>query len=357
MVDHKLLVPAYKLTFSRDASAGGGAAVVLGPAASSGKVVDTTDEPKASTVVELRVELDMDVPADGLLLVMGQVGTFRPARGDAVKVELGYADDDRGLFHVLTGGVVGAEAGLVTRRLSANSAAEVLLAATANEHFVGKSAGELVKELASRAGVPVDTVEDGIQFPSYVVDGRRSIGRHLRDLAELCGFDLYVTPEGKLVFKQFVGGRTVHVFEYGRDILELELLDERPVAGKVRAFGESPGASQGENSWAWLTKDFSPQVGESGTGDRVRLLEHAALRTGTSASRAATAAFTHLRRHARRGRLLLTGQPQVALGDAVRIRKVPESALDGSYQVRAVTHVITKSSGFTTAIEFRSLES
>ena len=58
-----LLHPAYKLTIGE-------------------KIVDTTDEPQASTLVSLSVVLDMDVPADGFTLVLGQVGGFQPQRGD-----------------------------------------------------------------------------------------------------------------------------------------------------------------------------------------------------------------------------------------------------------------------------------
>ena len=46
----------------------------------------------ASTVEHLRVELGMDGAADRLVLDLGQVGTFRPAVGQQVTVELGYTD-------------------------------------------------------------------------------------------------------------------------------------------------------------------------------------------------------------------------------------------------------------------------
>jgi phage protein D len=80
------------------------------------------------------------------------------------------------------------------------------------------------------------------------------------------------------------------------------------------------------------------------------------LRTPAAARQAAEAAFTHFNRQAVRGRLLVTGSPQVRLGDALRLQSVPEQALNAAYQVRAVTHRITKLGGFTTDIQFRSLE-
>jgi hypothetical protein len=359
MADSTLLTPAYKLTFSQAASAAGGAlgavTSVAAPALSGGKVVDTTGEPQASTVVNLKVILDLDAPADSLTLVMGQVGSFRPQKGDQVKVELGYADDDRGLFHVITADLMNTEPGLTRRRLVGHTAIHKLLAAFADEHFEAKNAGEIVKDLAGRAGVDVERAEQGIRFPAYVVDGRRSLYHHMRDLAGLCGFDLYVTPEGKLVFEKFVGGKTVHVFEYGKHIIDLDIYQREQAAPTVEAWGESPGTGPTE-SWAWLTKDFAPNKGTAGDGAPVYLLERPALRTAQAAQKAAQALQTHFKRAAVRGRLFLTGNPQVKLGDAMRLKSLPDDTLNASYQVRAITHWITKSGGFTTTIEFRSIE-
>jgi hypothetical protein len=351
MAEHKLLTPAYKLTFSQAASAGGGVGV---PSLSGGKVVDTTSEAQASTVVELKVVLDLDTPTDSLTLIMGQVGSFRPQKGDQVKVELGYADDDRGLFHVITADLIDIESGLTRRRLVGHSSMQKLLTSFAGEHFEAKTAGEIIEDLAGRPGISVERTEPGSRFPAYVVDGPRSLYHHMRDLAGLCGFDLYITPEGKLVFEKFVGGQTVHIFEFGKHILDLDVYQREPTAPAVEARGESPGTGPTE-SWAWLTKDFASNKGTAGEGNPVFLLEHPALRNAQAARNAARALQTNLTRSALRGRLFLTGSPQVKLGDAIRLKSLPDESLNASFQVRAVTHRITKSAGFTTTIEFRSI--
>src|SRR5258708_8113663 len=69
-----MLKPAYKLTIG-------------------GNVVDTTDEPKASTVVDLAVYLDLDTPADAVQLTLGSVGFLKPKQDDDATIELGYADN------------------------------------------------------------------------------------------------------------------------------------------------------------------------------------------------------------------------------------------------------------------------
>jgi phage protein D len=330
-----LLTPAYKLT--------------LGD-----RIVDTTDEPQASTVVSLTVALDLEAPADSCTLVMGQVGSFRPQRGDEAAIELGYADNG-GLTQVLSGTLTAIEPSLTIRRLVVHSAAASLLRSFADATHENKSAGDIVRELAGAAGVTVAQAEAGIAFPAYVIDGRRSAWQHLRELADLCGFDLYLNPDGELVFQRFVNGRTVHVFDFARDLITLEQLQTPPRAETVEAWGESPTGAEGEEAWGWLTKDFSGTKGSAGSGDPTLLLERSVLRTASAAQSAADALHTELQRRALRGRLLVLGNPAVQLGDAIRLQQNPETELNGTFQVRSVTHRISKAGGFTTLVGFRGL--
>lgn len=328
-----LLKPAYKLTIGD-------------------KIVDTSDEPQASTVVSLTVELDLGTPADSFTLVLGQVGGFQPQRDDDAKIELGYEDE---LTQVMLGKVVTADNGLTSRRVIGHGAARLLLAGNTAETFLDMTAGQIVARLAERAGVPTARVEDGSRFPAYVIDGRRNLYRHLHDLADLCGFDLYIDSDGKLVFAPFRSGNAIHIFDFAKQIIELEMEQRPPLAGQVQVWGESAGGGQGDNSWAWLTKDFSGLRGRGGEAQPVLLLEQAVARTGEAAQAAAEAAFTRLERQRLRGTLLSTGQPKVKLGDAIELRGLPEAAFNGTFQVRRVRHHIDKTRGFTTRIGFRSL--
>lgn len=331
-----MLTPAYKLTID-------------------GKVVDTTDEARASTVVDLTVTLDIDTPADSFALVLGQVGSFHPQRDDDAKLGLGYVDNG-GLTQVMAGTVVTVEPNLTTTRVIGHSAVAALLRTTVDQTYEIKKAGEIVRDLADQAGVDVGTAEDGIAFPVYVVDGRRSVYYHMRDLADLCGFDLYVNADGKLVFEKFLNGKAVHVFEYARHIVELAVLQAPARAGKVEAWGESPAGSQSDESWAWLVKDFSASKGASGSGDPLLLVERPVLRTADAARTAADAALTAAQRRTLRGRLLSVGRPEVKLGDAIRLAGLPDQSLNKNYQVRSVVHRITKRGGFTTAVGFRAID-
>jgi phage protein D len=330
-----MLTPTYKLTIGN-------------------KVIDTTDKPQASTVVDLKVALDMDTPADSLSLLLGRVGKFKPQPDDDAKVELGYADDDNGLTQVMTGTIDNLEPTLTSTRVVAYTSAASLLRTFADQTYENKTAAEIVRDLADQASVTVARTDDGVDFPAYVVDGRRSVYYHMHDLADLCGFDLYVNSDGELVFEKFVGGKTVHILEFAKHILHLEAQETPPHATQVQAWGESPGAGKGEEAWAWLTKDFSGLKGTAGSGNPTFLLERPALRTADAASTAAQAEFTRLQRRGLRGRLLTLGSPQITLGDGIHLRNVPEDSLNKVFQVRAITHHIAKQSGFTTTVEFQS---
>lgn len=330
-----MLTPAYKLTIG-------------------GKVIDTTDKPQASTLVDLLVALDLETPADSFALVLGQVGNFRPQRDDKVTVELGYADNG-GLTQVITGTIATVEPDLTTLRLIGYSGASAVLSTFVENTYENMTAGAIISDLASRASLDMPTASDGITFPAYVVDGRRGVYYHMQDIAQLCGFDLYVTPDGKLVFEQFSGGKTVHVFEYAKHIVSLDVLRTPPLAGMVQAWGESPAGSRGGESWAWLTKDFSNATGTAGSG-RLLLLEQSVLRTKTAASTAANAALTNIQRRTLRGQLRSVGRPEVKLGDAIQLRGMADDTLNTSFQVRSIRHRIRKSGGFTTDIGFRATQ-
>lgn len=330
-----MLSPAYKITLGRT-------------------VIDTVDEPQASTVTDLTVSLDMDSPADIVTLLLGNVATLQSAQDDEISVELGYEDNGE-LIQVIVGTVVTIALEITTVNIIGYAAANKLLRTFVDQTYESKNAGQIVRDLASQAEVDVATAEDGITFSAYVIDSRRSIYHHMHDLAELSGFDLYINTDGDIIFKKFIGGETVHVFEYAKHVLKLDILRTPQQAGQVEAWGESPGGAQGGESWAWLTKDFGGSSGTAGSGTPKLLLERPALRDATAARTAATAAHATIQRQTLRGQLLSVGRPEVKLGDAIRLRDVPEDALNDVFQVRGVTHRLTKQAGFTTQIEFRSI--
>jgi hypothetical protein len=332
-----LLTPAYKLTLGKH-------------------VADTTTEPKASATTDLVVTLDMDSLPDTAGIVLGQVGGIDAALEDAAAVELGYADNG-GFTQVFVGQVETLQSSLLTRRITAISKARALLRLFVDQTYESQTAGQIVKDLAGKAGVDTGTVEDGISFPSYVVDSRRNALAHIRDLAALSGVDVYVDSDGKLVFQAFTSGNVTHDVDYAKQILSLEVDRLADADITVTAWGESPTASAGSDSWGWLTKDFKKSAGTAGSGPVPVTLERSSLRTNSAAKTAASAALRNTQRRAVHGSVVIPGRPEVKLGDAVKLREVPLDGFNDSYQVRRVVHRITKEQGFTTTVGFAAIPS
>ena len=116
------------------------------------------------------------------------------------------------------------EPNLTTTRVVGYSAARQRFAPLPNRLTRARQRVQSFVTWPDKAEVEVATAEDGIKFPAYVVDGRRSVFHHMQELAALCGFDLYINAEGKLVFEKFVGGKTVHVFEFAKHIVALDVV-------------------------------------------------------------------------------------------------------------------------------------
>lgn len=315
--------------------------------------IDSIVDPGASTVTSLTVELDLDTPIDQVTVSLAQVGGVAPALGDDVVVELGYADD--GLTRVFTGTVADVTPDITTTRVVAHSLMRRLLDLRVDEMYLQRTAGAIVRDLCDRARLPTSAVEDGVRFPAYVADGSRDAYRHVRALGDASGFDTYVDPEGRLVFRRFGGAVTFHVYEYGSHLIEVATQTLPPWTTGITVYGESPVDAVGEEAVGWLTKRFTP--GTAGSATATARIVNAALRTNAAAQSAADAADLHWRQRRRTGRLRGLGRAAVGLGDGVRIQGAPDQRLNGEFQVRSVRHHLTKLVGFTSEVGFWSLGS
>jgi phage protein D len=313
----------------------------------AGQAVIDSREKLGSTLVDLEVTLGLDTPADAVTARLAGVERTRPALGDPVSLQLGYAGAD--LTQVFTGTVVRVEAEPQAVRLVAHCSSASLLATTLDRTYTSVTAADVVRDLAQHAGVTVNRTEAGGTFPAYVVDGRRSAYHHAHDLADLCGQGLYTEPDGGVVLERFTTGRAVHVYRYGEHLIGIEPWQRPSAVDAVRAFGESPGTGRGEQAWAWLVKDYSASVGTAGSSTANLLLERPSLRTADLARLAAEAELRRIQARATGAQVTGVGRPEVALGDAVRLTDV--GAADGRYQVRSVRHRLNRRRGFSTTLE------
>lgn len=308
------------------------------------KMGSRTIEPSSNDLLSLTVDLHLATPADScrMLLRPGK-WTSNLERENPVTISLGYEDD---LQPVFAGSLDSIERGLSSIRTFALGGCLKLLDLRVNEIYTDQTAGDVVKDLAGKAGLDVGDVQDGLDLPSYYVDNSYNAYDHVRELAERCAFDVYVTPDGKLVFKEYKPAET-HPLEYAKNIISIEAAFEKPTYTSVKAYGESPASRKGDDTSHWLTKD--DVSGEVGSGNQLEIVDPA-IRDTDTAEKVAKARLKVLSL-SKFFKLVVVGSPKIRLGDAVEVKKMPDDALNGELKVMRVEHVLNKSEGFTTRIE------
>jgi len=293
-------------------------------------------------VVSIEVNLSMGLPIDSVeaLLVGGRDFSFK--KDDPVAVQLGY---DENFVPAFIGFVDNVEHGISRVRLTALGHSLLLLRLRLNRVYLNQTAGGIVRNLAQEAGVKVKEAADGISFPMYVIDDGLNGYEHVLRLAERCNFDVYVTDDGQLVFKEFGGGRT-HTLEYGRDILQVEGADFVPAYAGATVYGESPSSVRGAETFHWLTKQ--EVKGEAGSGPPL-VIQDPVIRSRETAERVASAELNRLQ-YTFAAVIETVGRPEIKLGDAVAIKSLNDPAINGEFQVRVVRHYLSKTKGFTSRI-------
>jgi len=283
--------------------------------------------------------------ADAPEVATGDTGTIALGYEDSA-VELAFSGRAQTVRHALSG----------PRKVIAVNGASVLSGLRVNQSYEQQTAGDIVKDLASRAGVNVARVEDGVDFPFHVVDDRRNVWRHLAELARKSGYLAHMTTEDELHFAPLATGETVQTFKYAADVLALDVEDDTGLVGKVRTVGEGAASSQGADAWPWFVKDPSPLRGEAGSGDNERVIVDPSLRS-TDAIRQAAGSIAQAARFLRlTGRLLTAGAPAVKVGATIEIADAPDAALNGKCLVRWLRHSYSKQKGFTTLMYFSHTE-
>src|SRR5215207_9079051 len=139
------------------------------------------------------VDRDMDVPADALhLRERAGIGVR-----DAVTLGLGHDGEEETVFTGAVEAVRPAISGVEVRALGKT---HDLLNLRTSTTYVNQSAGSIARDLIGQAGLSTGTVDDGLTLPRYVVDRALSGYRHLKELADRLGYELYADRDGNIMF-------------------------------------------------------------------------------------------------------------------------------------------------------------
>ncbi|MFH1097271.1 MAG: hypothetical protein V1749_07205 [Candidatus Desantisbacteria bacterium] len=313
--------------------------------------IDSIADPTSSTVISLEIELDMNVSADTFNIVLAQINGLKINNGDSCKVELGYKDN---LIQIIEGTVEAVESTIGLVEVKGFNAISKLLNLRINQIYESQTAGAIMADLSSQAGVSIGEKEDGITLPFYVIDATRNGYEHIQDLSIKCGFDVYLTPDSKLTFKGFQKTAGDYTVEYAKDIINLEMTNHAEER-QVIVYGESPASSQGDETSHWLVKSFEDYKGTAGSEAKYEIVDPT-IRTKDAAATYAKAVVEDMKKNTINGSLTILGNAEIKLGDAVEVKGMPDTNMNGVFQVRKIQHLLSKEIGFISKIGYRGLE-
>lgn len=326
--------------------------------------VDSDSRQGDRQLLSLVVERGMDAP--GRCIVELADPLHAPvASGAAVTVRL---DAGNGSHIVFTGEAYASAATATGQMVRAVDGLAKLAAARMEASYADVTAAFVLKDLIGKAGAQAGEVAPGPSLGSYVVHRQPSVLHHCGVLAALAGADLWTDGNGKVQCAAPKSGGAEHRFKLGENILALDLRAEDPAADGIEIWGEGAAGSNGADAAHWLTTDLAGVTGQAAVKDgkaqpgqagaRSIRLNAGALRTGEDAAKAAKAWAEAAAMRGVRGRIEVTGAPQVEPGDLIGLDDVPRDhavakMLAGGkmLRVRNVRHVLDRARGLRTTLE------
>jgi len=152
--------------------------------------------------------------------------------------------------------------------------------------------------------------------------------------------------EDQAVFMKYAP-KNKHALTYGVEILAYAHESRPPVVEGVEVYGSSPaGQGQGEDASPWLTKKEVKGAAGKTSGAVLRVVDAAARNQNLAGDLAKNIMGAY--RVKAQGRLRVLGAPEVQLGDAVKLGKLPVAAHNGEARVTSMRHRLDARHGFIT---------
>ena len=315
-------------------------------------------------LVSLTTQLGMDSGCGYCILDLADADYTPPAQGDEVTVEL---DSGEGSTRVFTGEVDTVETIAGAQRITAFDGISKLGRLELEASYEEVSIDDIVKDLMDQASVTPGKVDECPQVPSFVLFRGSGVLQHIMQLARFCGKDLYTDGQGQINFTGPLTTGTEHSFEYGLNILNLELRNEPAFRDSAEIWGEGAAGSQGADKYYWLSNDLAGLNGMAaidngqvvaGKINSSPLQEvMASLRSGEAVSEIAENRMQAVASKLNSGQITVYGSPNVMPGDTLLVTNLPENHSatdmfrDGGLRIRNVQHRLSLEAGFITRLE------
>jgi hypothetical protein len=312
----------------------------------------------SDTIISILVDMTIDSYAGSAetILRIKEDNKIPVKKNSPITISIGY---ETNLIPVFSGKIDTLSINLSQISIIALNSIFSLCNFRTDRFYESQTAGDIIKDLAKEADVKVDNISNGFMFPYYAVDSNKNAFEHIKDLAFLCGFDIYCTPEDKLVFKKYEP-KTKHKLIYGQNIIKLKKLNPSNIYNSLSILGESPSSIKGSDTSHWLTKHQVKGFAESelkddgggGEGRSTKELHFSKrfVKDEDTAKKIAEETLKKLNSY-----LLLqidvVGNPSIFLGDSIIIQNVPLKELNGEYRIKTIEHFISKYTGYVTTLK------
>jgi hypothetical protein len=284
------------------------------------------------------------------------IGSFRavfPARtpisasaGDDATLDL---DGGEGNKRVLTGVVRVVRRGIHQTEVIVADASFALAELRPATTYRNQSADDVIKALASDAGITVHA-NVGLPMAAYVADQRRSAAQHIAMLATLGGAVARVNGDGELEVSRPVAAMPDAAMKYGREIVECNVSAGAASTAKHIRTGSGPAGSAMAPNALRPTKKPLPS-GASDPGNGAIWTPAAILRTPAAASTAGASADVTTASAATRIRATAFLIPALRPGLVVDVQDLPGAMSGGPWMLTRVTHTLDAREGGRTVFE------
>jgi hypothetical protein len=296
----------------------------------------------------VRVALGLlpDVNAGTLELPLGLDVDAAPGDKAVVRIDGGEGDEVvmSGVIHALRRGLHGTRVEIVD---GGGQLAARRPAAT----FERQSAGDVIRALASEAGVSSLRLDVDVKFAAYVAHPRRTGAEHVAQLAAFGGAIAFVNGDGTLVVQR-AATRPELALRYGRELVACDATEAIVAMPRV-VVGSGPAGSADAPNALLHTVAVVPEDAPAAASGVVRE-GHALLRTPGVAKAASEARGAWVANDAVRLSAIGFLLPALRPGMVLEIQDLPDGIRGGAWLVERVTHHIAADGSAGTTFEARS---
>lgn len=272
---------------------------------------------------------------------------FEAAPGDDASMDVDGGEGSKKMF---TGKVRTVRRDFRRIHATLADAATDLAAYRPCQTFENQNAKQVIKTLASDAGVDVGDVDVDLDVPAYVAQPGRTAAEQIAELARLGGAIALVDAEGALQVIARPSGQPSVALLYGREILDYSASNNETLNPQRFAIGFGPGGSASAPDALRPSLEFLPSSAAAGAAGVVRY-PLPLLRTPRAADDVSTALQTANAARAQRLRARCFLLPSLRPGDVIEVQSLPEGLAGGPWLLTRVQHELRPGGGGFTTIE------